>query len=99
MREDVDALMKRIWQQHVRDFDCKAASTWVSCDGQVDKSFTWQLDSILGPKFLIFRTWYLNYDRTRGWDHFPMITEVSETCQRVKFTKERKGLAGVEAYE
>ena len=44
---------------------------------------------IMGPRYLVSTTWYLNKTRIRSWDHFPVVVKIDGRVMRVK--KEKKG--------
>ena len=41
-KEDIAGYVKKlVWLQIMRDFGCVAACPWTSCNGGVNKCFTW----------------------------------------------------------
>ena len=100
--EDVVTYEKKLWWlQLLRDFHCTVTSTWVDAEN-LGECHTWrawgsrvrkkQLDYIMGPRDLVFKTWYLNKTRIRTWDHFPVVVKIEGREMRVR--KGKKVWAG-----
>ena len=100
--EDVVTYEKKLWWlQLLRDFNCTVTSTWVDAEN-LGECHTWrpwgsrvrkkQLDYIMGPRDLVFKTRYLNKTRIRTWDHFPVVVKIEGREMRVR--KGKKVWAG-----
>ena len=98
---DQGGFMKLMWYQIVKEFKCKATSTWSSCDDEREMAFTHrnctedggrtsQLDYILGPRMASDQVY--THNDVKFWctwdrDVFAMIQEDgSETY----FTREKR---------
>ena len=78
--EDVVTNEKKLWWlQLLGDFGCTVTSTWVDAEnpGECHMWRAWgsrvrqkELDYIMGPRDLVFTTWFLNKTRIRTRDHF-----------------------------
>ena len=91
------------WQQLLKDFDCTVPSTWVDAE-YVGECHTWrawasrvrkkQLNYIMGPRDLVFKTWCWNTTRIRAWDHVPVVVKIEGREIRVR--KGKKGVGGLD---
>ena len=84
------------WLQLIRDIGCQASCTWGDTHGDDACTFMgwgWtavrkQLDNIVGPRGMKGGVMYINKERMRGWDAYPVIMRFSG--RRMKYTDRAK---------
>ena len=87
----------------MKEFNCKALSTWLSCDDWRGKAFTaWcingkvsQLDYILAPRMCTGTSYIHNEVKLCGaWDHHPVCSIVQDAEGQVQKSQKKRGWVG-----
>ena len=89
------------WYEIMKEFSCRASSTWSTCDDRKEMAFTrkgWgperrvsQLDYILGPRKASIQA-YIHKDvkSWSTWDHYPVYAVIQEDDEQNFFPRKRE---------
>ena len=107
VRQRSRRLQKNMWYGIMKEFECKASSTWSVCGklragafthrhlGQDKKEVLSQLDCIIGPMRRNDEIYIHNAGRLWAtWDHYPIFARIHEERHVKAFQKRHKKWTG-----